>query len=48
VIKTFNSYAEGAFSKEILNLIPVSNMILHDNFIISLIVIIAKVIFTLQ
>jgi len=48
VIKTFDSYAEGAFSKELLNLISVSNMILHDNFVISLIVIIAKVIFTLQ
>jgi hypothetical protein len=48
VIKTFNSYAERAFSKELLYLIPVSYMILHDNFVISLIVIIAKVIFTLQ
>lgn len=48
VIEAFQSNAKRALSQELLDLIPKSDMISHDNLVIALVIIIAKVVFTLQ
>jgi hypothetical protein len=48
VIEALESYPEGPLAEELLNLVPITDMVSHNNLIVALVIIITEVIFTLE
>lgn len=48
VIKALDGDAERALAEELLDLIPISDVVPHDNLVVALVIIVAEVVLTLQ
>lgn len=48
VIKALDGDAERAFAEELLYLIPISDVVPHDNLVVALVIIVAEVVLALQ
>ena len=48
MVEALERDTERSFAKELLDLIPISDVISHDNFVVTFVIIIAEIVFTLQ